>query len=155
VNSLLADGCEAGYFGGAHTQSTATYLGSHRCFDDEGGSFSSTILSDNRAHENPSVPGFITAVGAAPQWWRISATGGSCTNDPVISLTMSGGTSGCYRLTLITNLGQWSSTVSGGSASISLGSGAYSDGTDVYIVVEKICNTNVREAASYTVTYHL
>jgi len=155
VDNWAASGCEQNGPTGNHTQDTAYDLGSHRCFDDEGGSFSGSILSDARAHENPAVTGFAPGVGAAPTWWRAYASGGTCTNDTEINLTMSGGTSGCYRLTYITNNGQWSATVMNGSARIALGSGSYSDDTNVYFVVEKVCGINVRERADYVVGYHL
>jgi hypothetical protein len=154
VDGFASNGCEQGYNAVYYSESTAYYLGSYSCFDDEGGSFSGTILSDARVH-SPAANGRDPNTGAAPQWWRAFASGGACTNDPDMTITMAGGTSGCYRLSFKTDKGTNSATIVNGSARITLGSGAYSDDTNVYFIVEKICSTTIRERAVYTVTYHL
>jgi hypothetical protein len=155
VDGNPRNGCEQEDTQTNHTQETAKDLGSRSCRDTDGGSFSGTIYSDAREHANPEAAGFDPDTGAAPLWFRVFASGGVCSNDPAVSLTMTGGTSGCYKLTLRTNLGTHEKTITNGSASIVLGSGSYSDGTNVFFTVEKTCGTSVREVASFTATYHL
>jgi hypothetical protein len=156
VDGNARNGCEQEDTQTNHAQDTAKDLGSHSCRDTDGGSFSGTIYSDAREHANPEAPGFDPDTGAAPLWFRVFASGGDlCQNDPAVSLSMTGGTSSCYKLTLFTNLGAHEKTISNGSASIVLGSGSYSDGTNVFFKVEKTCAKTVREVASFTANYHL
>ncbi|MFN8590040.1 MAG: hypothetical protein U0031_01180 [Thermomicrobiales bacterium] len=155
VNGSSADGCEASGFAN-HTWDTAFSLGSVRCFDDEGGTFSGKIVSDARVHEAPSVPEFNSFTGAAPTYWVIYASGGACSNDPFMSISMPGAINGCYQLTFFSDKGTWSTPVTNGAGSISLGSGSYSDGTYVRFKVEKTCSSaTVKEERNYSVTYHL
>lgn len=155
VNGDPSDGCEREDTQANRTQATAKDLGSFSCRDTDAGSFTGTIYSDGREHTNPEPAGFNPDTGAAPLWFWAFADGGACQNDPAISLSMTGGTSGCYTLTFKTNLGTEVRTVTNGAASIVLPSSSYSDDTPVYFKVEKTCGKNVREAASFTVNFHL
>jgi hypothetical protein len=156
VNGNPADGCEQESTFTAHTSATASNLGTHSCTDSVGGGFSGTFLSDARGHEGPDIPGFDPSVGAAPHWFVAFGSGGLfCQNDPALSLTMTGGTSGCYEMSIITDKGTHNATVIDGAASIVLPASSYNDGTNIYFLVKKTCGTNAREAAAYSATYHL
>ncbi|MFN8661024.1 MAG: hypothetical protein U0075_03985 [Thermomicrobiales bacterium] len=156
VDSNPANGCERQYTDGAHTQGTAFPLGSVGNCDSNAETPVRTIYSDARVHANPSVPAFNIATGAAPQWWVVNAPGGVlCQNDLDVTLNMTSGTGNCYRLMVQTNQVTLTAQTSGGVAHIQHGIGAYISGTPVFFMVEKICGTNVREAASYTIMYHL
>jgi hypothetical protein len=158
INNDWVDGCEiADTVPPGHTMQTASYLGSKSCLDSDTGVFSGRILSDSRTHLNPAVQGFDPAVGAAPDWWHVFASGGFCTNDFSVTFTVTGGSAQvCYRCTIITNTLTRSVTVTGnGSASMNGGSGAYSDDTSVFFTIEKICGLPTQEEVTYTVNFHL
>jgi hypothetical protein len=62
----------------------------------------------------------------------------------------------CYKVTFILSNGTHNTTVSGsGMATITAGSGAYADGSTVYVKVEKTCSTVVREDVTYSIQFHL
>ena len=154
VNGNTADGCEKAGTGGYHSESTAYYLGELSCSDSSTGGFDGVIHSDKRAHITPTVEGFNATSGATPQWWRVFATGGACSNDPSISFSI-GGTPNCYKLTFKTNKNTWTTMANPSTGYITLGSGSYDDGTSVYFAVEKVCQTTTGESAAYSVRFHL
>lgn len=163
VDNNPSNGCERNHPtppGHTQTIAAAAYRGSKSCSDGAStDSFSATLLSDTRVHTNPPVDSFSATVGSAPDFWRVYADGGLCVNDLDVTITTVGGSSAnkCYRLTVITNNGPRSVDVSGsGSANISSGSGSYSDDTDIYFKIEKICAAGTpQEAVTYTIRYHL
>lgn len=158
VNNSADDGCEQqDSASGGHTQATSTARPSHDCADANVDTFMGTVVSDARVHANPSVPGFVTSVGAAPDWWSVPAAGGTfCVNDVSATLTVTGGTPSCYRLTVLTDRNTTSASANAaGTATLSLGSGSYSDGSTIYFRVEKTCSLPARESVSYAVSYHL
>jgi hypothetical protein len=162
VNNNPTDGCEMfDTLAEKRVQDKSISLGNHSCFDDNGGIFNGVMYSDARSHQNPSAPGFDPAVGAAPHWFLINATGGGgCVNDLQVDLVM-GGTSDCYRLSVYTNLKQASVPIKSAGpgqpnrASITLGVSSYTDNSQIFFKVEKTCGPNVREVAEYGASYHL
>lgn len=157
VNGNPADGCEQESTFAAHSRETAASLGSRSCLDTDRGSFSGTIFSDDRDHD-PSIPGYNPDTGAAPHWWKVFANDSQffCLNTVELSLTMTGGSNGCYRVTAITDKTSQSADVVDGTARISLGpSGQYTTKTNVYFSLEKTCGREVREAASFTAGFNL
>ena len=160
VDGDPGNGCEQVLTGaGNHTSGTAKFASpaTQDCFDSSSGGFSGTIASDARAHANPNVPGFDAATGSAPQFWKVTATGGSiCQNGLDVLITMTGATSNCYGLTVTTDQGSHAAVVVNGAARINPGdTGIYSDDSTILFKVEKTCGTSVREVADYTVSYHL
>jgi hypothetical protein len=159
VDNNAADGCERPDANPpGHNQAAASSLGS-KDNNDTNASFNQVIISDGRVHTNPAIDGFNNTTGAAPDWWSVNATGGTFgINDYVVTFTTNGGSGAapCYTITIITNSKTQSCTTSGsGSCSINSGSGAYTGGTTVYFKVEKTCSSATREAATYSVQYHL
>lgn len=160
-NANPADGCEQPDTPDDHTQSTATELGNSDCYDGDGippggGGPSGNIASDTRAHV-PAINGFASSVGAAPDWFHTFNTGGSfCQDDFSVTLTVQGSSyPSCYKLSVVTSNGTWAqNTDATGRTTISSGSGSYSDGSDIYLVAEKVCSTAQIEAVSYTITGH-
>ena len=161
VDNNPGNGCEQVLTGAAnHTSGTAKFASpaTQDCFDSSSGGFSGTIASDARAHANPNVPGFDAATGSAPQFWKVTATGGSiCQNGLDVLITMTGATSNCYGLTVTTDKpATFAAPVVNGTARINPGdTGIYSDDSTILFKVEKTCGTSVREVADYTVSYHL
>jgi hypothetical protein len=160
VDNNPANGCEwLDAVPPGHEQPSAAYRGSKECFDGSSSdTFSSMVLSDSREHRNPAISSFAGWVGAAPDYWRVFGDGGLfCQNDYWVSFsTNGGGATPCYQCTIITNKKTSSVVVNGaGNATMSSGSGSYSDDTDIYFKIEKICNLPVQEAVNYTVSYHL
>ena len=160
VDGNPGTGCEQVLTGAAnHTSGTAKFASpaTQDCFDDSSGGFTGTIASDARAHANPTVPGFDASTGSAPQFWKVTASGGSlCQNGLDVQITMTGATSNCYGLTVTTDKASYAAVVVNGTARINPGStGIYSDGTTILFKVEKTCGTSVREVADYSVSYHL
>ncbi len=160
VDGDPSNGCEQTYTGGGHTkdENVAISLGNMSSCASSAVTPASTIYSDARIHTNPQVLAFNVATGAAPQWWVVNATGdGFCGNDLDVTLNMTGATGNCYKLTVLANDGvkTWTAQTSGGVAHIHEDAGAYASGTQVFFKVEKTCSSSVREAASYTITYHL
>lgn len=162
VNKSAADGCELLHpTPPGHTQATAADRGGKPC--DDGGSrdtFSNSLLSDARVHQNPAVTSFSGTVGSAPDVWHVRASGGTfCINDYDVTLTTTGGGgTACYKLTFQTNKTTATITVNGngsGNTNNGGGSGSYSDGSDIYFTVEKICSLPIQEKVNYTVSYHL
>lgn len=158
VDNSAANGCEqTDVPTGNHTLPAATGLGSHDC-NDTTISYSGVILSDARAHASPAVVGFDSTSGSAPDYARITATGGPfCSNDVSFTLSTSGGTASlCYRLTIMTNVGNFTCTTTGNSSCpISQGSGSYADNSTVVFKVEKTCSSATREHVNYLVQGHL
>jgi hypothetical protein len=144
---------------GNHTQSSAAAQGDLACFDSQTFTITGVLPSDKRVHESPAIVGFDAASGSAPDWYAIHATGGlTCQNDVVATLTVSGsGSPTCYKLTVITDKHTYTAqTLSSGVATINqTGGGQYSNDTDIYFEVQKICSTSVVEAPTYTITGHL
>jgi hypothetical protein len=161
VNGDVTDGCEQLQSDAATTQSNATSLGSISCNDGNGDtvSYTGSLLSDTRVHEFPSILGFNPEVGSAPSWRSIDAIGGTfCEDDVVLTLSVTGSEhpAGCYQLTAITNKETYSATTdSTGTASINETNGQYSDGTTIYLEVQKVCSTTVTEAVTYSVNGHI
>ncbi len=160
VNGDLGTGCEQSDAPtGNHSSGGAVDLGSLPC--DDGSSnpnISGVMVSDAREHA-PSILGFNTTTGSAPDFYTIYADGGTfCQDDINITLAVSGSSSPtCYKLTADTSKGPYiCQTGSGGSCSISKGSGSYNDNTTILIKVEKTCPAaSVRERVTYSVTGHL
>jgi hypothetical protein len=160
VDTKAANGCEvADAVPPGHSQPTAASRGSKSCSDTASrDTFNAGVTSDQRVHKNPAVDSFNGTVGAAPDWWIIHADGGFlCEDDYSVTLTtMGGSTSSCYTATFISNKTTDSVTVNGSSwGTMSGGSGSYSDGSDIYIKVEKTCSSPAPEKVSYQVDYHL
>jgi len=160
VDQSPVNGCEVlDFIPPGHGQPTAGSRGSKPCNDDSSAdSFGSGVPSDRRAHINPPVDSFSGVVGAAPDWWVVHADGGTfCLDDYEVSFSTSGGSAAsCYRLTFITNKTTNIITVSGsGSGVVSGGLGSYSDGSDIYFKIEKVCPSPTPENVRYTVSYHL
>jgi hypothetical protein len=164
VNNNPNDGCERAHGSTpGHSQGSATARGNTDCNDgDSQDTITGVILSDSRVH-SPGVTGFNTTVGAAPDWWSRYDQGNPscflcfCTDDYSITFTTSGGgNTPCYQLTFYTDNTTNSVTVTGnGSATMSGGSGSYTDGSTVYFEVQKICSLPVQEAVNYAISYHL
>ncbi len=141
-----------------HNMQTALSRGAKSCNDGASNdTFSGHVPSDARVHQNPAVDSFNGAVGAAPDFWSVTATGGVCVNDYSIDFTTAGGgNANCYKISFITNNLTDSRTISGaGTVSFGGGSGSYSDNTTVYFKIEKTCPLPTQEAVSYSVHYHL
>ena len=160
VDDDASDGCEvADDPTGNHEVTSATDLGSVSCHDDSSAqNLSGVIPSDARAHEDPSVPGFLPLTGAAPDYWTIVGSGGSCYNDLNLTLTLTGAkTPSCYTLTATTTgHGPYSCTPSTtNTCSISNGSGSYDDGATIVWHLEKTCSVATKEDVAYTITGHL
>ena len=154
VDGNEANGCEALYTSGAHTQETATRLPEQDCTG-SGVTPSRTLFSDQRTHENLQVAAFNTAKGAAPQWWVIKGTGGFCNNDLNVTLNLSTGSGHCYKLTVKAGINAWTAQTVNGVANITRNAPAYQDDTDIFFGVEKTCDASTREAATYTIAYAL
>ncbi len=101
--------------------------------------------------------GFDAVTGSAPDWYQVAATGGLCFDDLSFTLQMVNSSfPTCYKLTVITDRSTFTaSTDATGLATITSGSGSYSDNTTVYIKVEKTCSTASVEDVDYTVDFHL
>ncbi len=162
VNGDPADGCEKSDTPtGNHQEALATYVGSLPCTDGSSNpNVRGTMHSDTRVHENPAVPGFVIASGAARDWYRIYADGGSlCQNEVVLTLAVSGtGNRACYKLIAKTNKGTNTCTTnSAGSCTINQnGTGEYSDNTNIFLTVEKTCSSaSAVGSVTYSITGHL
>ncbi len=159
VDQRLDNGCEIlDILPPGHTQSSASYRGEKDCWDGSSSdTFDEYLMSDRRAHANPPVVPWNGTVGAAPEWWKVRATGGVCTNDYLVTFSTSGGSAlSCYTLTIFTNKGSNSVTISGNSwNSMSGGTSSYSSDSDIYFLVEKTCTSPSPERVHYTVSYHL
>jgi hypothetical protein len=157
VNQLLPDGCEQLQPLAAHDQSTAAPLGSVPCNDLPLSSFNGVLYSDSRIHQ-PAITGLDPSVGTAPEWYSVNATGGLfCIDDFSLTLTITGSSQpGCYKLTMITDKTTVTAVPdSSGTATISGGSGSYSDGSTIYFKIEKACPLPFQEAINYNVNFHL
>jgi hypothetical protein len=159
VDGMASSGCERiDSPTGQHTQTAAVSLGSLPCTDASSAfPTSGAVPSDTRQHTNPAVTGFDTISGSAPDWFHILATGGTfCTDD--ISFTLNVTTpapASCYRARIITDRMMLSCTASGsGTCTITAGSGAYTDGSDIYIVVDRTCAASFTNM-TYTFNGHL
>ena len=151
------NGCEVSGGVANHTMETAATAtpATQGCDDAVTGGFIGMIASDGRAH-SPAVEGLDPVTGAAPQWWKVRATGGQCVRDLSVELTMSRATRNCYRLTVTTDKGEVSAVWNGGIEVTGTGTGAYTPDTDIHVKMEKFCSvTTVREAAVYSVSSHL
>jgi hypothetical protein len=158
VDGDPANGCEVvDAPAGNHTQQQAISLGSISCEDASSLTIDGIIPSDDRVHANPAVTGFDTIRGAAPDWFVVRATGGLCQNDIVATLTVSGTAIPiCFQLQVITNKFTYSAIANGsGIATINHTLAQYSDDTDVYFEVSKICSSSVNDVTSYTLSFHL
>jgi hypothetical protein len=142
-----------------HSVATAVNLGSVSCHDDSSAqNLSGVIPSDDRVHENPSVIGFNSATGSAPDYWTIVGSGGTCDDDLNLTLTVSGSEQAtCYMLNATASSGESynCAITSGTSCSISNGSGSYNDGDTINWWVSRTCTAATPEAPTYTITGHL
>lgn len=149
MNDDLTDGCEQFDPFPNHTRETAHDLGSLDCFDEQTGTFSGAIYSDTRVHDNPPPPGRAL-------WYKVHAIGSvGCLNDPRVTLTMTGGTSGRYQVTMITDKAEESRTVVNGVAHLQMGSASYSGNTTVFFKVEKHLLTASPELAFFDAEFNL
>jgi hypothetical protein len=142
-----------------HNQASAGDRGSLSCTDTSTDTILGFLLSDSRAHTNPTVGSFSAQVGSAPDYYRVAANGGLlCVNDYAVSFGTSGGNSltQCYQCTIITDKKTQSVTATGNDlVQMTSGSSSYSGGTDIYFKIEKICSLPRQEAIRYQVMYHL
>jgi hypothetical protein len=162
VDKNMGNGCEAvDAPQGNHTVSTAAHEPDVSDCDSGGVdfSFTGTLLSDTRVHENPAIVGFDTASGSAPDWYTFKGVGHTlCQNDLVLTLTVNGSSSpACYKMTVITDKVSYScQTNSSGTCNINHNSGGqFSDDTMINVEVQKTCSTSVTENVTYTVSGHL
>lgn len=160
VNQDASDGCEKVDAPiQNHATTTATNLGSVSCHDDSSAQNLSGIMpSDDRVHENPGVIGFNPATGAAPDYWTIVGSGGTCDDDLNLTLTVTGSSKAtCYMLNATASSGENynCAITTGTSCSISNGSGSYSDGDTIDWWVSRTCSAATPESVSYTITGHL
>ena len=81
VNGNPNDGCEVSDSPtGNHIKADATYLGSFPCYDSSSNpNIAGKLVSDGRTHESPGVSGFDSSSGSAPDWYKLTASGGICT----------------------------------------------------------------------------
>lgn len=156
VDANPGNGCEVtDPTTGNHTVANAAGATNQNCNDGVMQTITGHLISDTRVHENPAVTGFDATTGSAPDFFVFNATGGlTCQNDIAATLSVPGGGS-CYKLTFMTNLGNYTATTSGGTAVINQGSGAYSDNTPMVIEIQKTCSTVVTGDASYSLQFHL
>jgi hypothetical protein len=112
---------------------------------------------DARIHEDPSVDGFSTSTGSAPDYYSLFGTGGTCDDDINMALTISGASDPtCYTLTAVTDNGTYTCTADNtGACSFSNGSGSYGDNSTIVMNVTRTCATPTPEAVSYTIVGHL
>jgi hypothetical protein len=175
VNGVLSDGCEVpGICPSSqnnqvcpvddHTQSNAANAGSYPCTDSSSAqNITGTISSDDRAHQ-PPVDGFDTVTGSAPQYFKITGTGGVCQNDANLNLSMVAPAKqlACYTLHLLTDKnganGQTCQTDATGHCSITNGSGSYGDGDTMLVWVTKDPSCTAAgfpDQGAFTITGHL
>jgi hypothetical protein len=166
ADGLTSTGCEVPDVPlGHHTQAAALDLGSRPCDDDTsdpgvgGPTQPARVVSDTRIHSAPDVLGFNSQTGAAPDWFRLTGSGGSlCLNDVNLTLQVANSAApGCYRLTVITNSTTLVQDTNGsGTATVTAGLGTYESGSTLYVMVEKKCLTSeLFEDVAYTVSGHL
>jgi hypothetical protein len=162
VNNSVTDGCEVlDNPQSNHDSGHDTNWGSFGASDDD---FSTTITgmipSDQRTH-TPAVAGFNAADGYARDYLTIKGTGSCdtfiCENDIDMKLQINGGHGGCYMLTVITDKSgtQTCATNGNGFCEISDGSGSYSDGDQIVLIVDKTCSSATIESVSYGISGHL
>ncbi len=173
VNDNPSDGCEwQDSPQGDHTMGSAVSLSSlDNCGTSNIDQTGQRMLSDTRVHENPSVAGFDTFSGSAPDWVSVQGTGGSCSNDAQLTLTL-GGTNFpyCYALTFYappypsspptcdsSSAGSCTCVVDiTGTCQTNPGDNVnYSNGDLLYWEVSKICDTSSTEVVAYGVSGHL
>lgn len=163
INNNPSDGCEVTDGDPAlHTPgSPAGDRGSKSCVDgDSVDVLTGTIMSDSRQHLSPGVVGFVSSVGAAPDYWEVVGSGGVCVNDIAFTFTTSGGgNTACYLFLVETDRYSDARTLTG-AQTLTLAAGdlinpAYGNGQTIQITVQKICSLPVQEAVSYLISYHL
>jgi hypothetical protein len=182
VDGDETDGCEVPAVPqGDHEESSAGNAGTAPECDDGGIQFtvSGNLPSDTRVHEDPSVAGFDSTTGSAPDWFALTPIQGSlCDNDIVMQLCVTGSSfPSCYELTVITNeftLGCQTNTSgccppdpnpAGSCGGTTTGSGIcqnngqeFSDTspeTPILIEVSKTCSTSMSDDAKFNVGGHL
>jgi hypothetical protein len=142
-----------------HNVASALSLGSQSCNDANIFTFTGVVPSDTRVHANPTVTGFDTASGSAPDFFVIQGTGGlTCIDDLSATFTVTGSASPtCYSLVISTDLLTLSCQASAaGTCTIIHGSGAYSDNSNIYFEIQKTCTAAaVHERVNYQVMGHL
>ena len=163
VDDNPADGCEKEDSPlGNHTQATAINIADAGlpCSDSSSTfSLNGIYISDQRTHQDPSVAGFDTPSGSAPDWFTVVGTGGTSARTTSASACRFYGSSfpTCYTITFTTSSGKSysCSTSSSGACTISEGSGSYSDGDTLYWEVTKTCPSSQSEYVTYNVAGHL
>jgi hypothetical protein len=169
VNNSATNGCEVtDPTTGNHSTNTATSLGDIACYDGSSDpNITGRLPSDSSVHASPSVAGFVTATGSAPDYYNIHAVGQSsafnpCVDNIDLTLKMSGTTHAtCYHLHIDTDNNTYDcDTDSTGTCQINPGgSGNYNDDTTISVIVSKRnitgCSATARENPSYTVKGHL
>lgn len=126
---------------GHHTLATAFGAGSNTCSDSDAFSASGVLPSDTRPHA-PAIVGFDAVSGSAPDFLVVDATGGNlCLNNLSLTLAVSGAANlACYRLDVTTDKNTYSCTTgSNGNCTVNDGSGSYSDGSTITLVVSRTC----------------
>ena len=164
VDKNPANGCEKAHPGTYHSIGGAYYAGSQDCGDGLNGTISGYIYSDARTH-NPSIQSFNKTVGSAPDVYQVYATGsGGCYNNYGYTVTTTGGAAGtsCYRFTFDTDTITSTVTMSGSDSKSASDDCSvvdltcdYSNGSYIYITMEKICSLPVQEAVHYSIGFHL
>jgi hypothetical protein len=157
VDAMTSNGCEvADAPTNNHTSATATAVGDRSCSDSSTISLSGRLTSDTRTH-NPAVPAFDATKGAAPDFFKVNATGGlTCVNDIGVTLTITGAGTGanCFRLDIVTtDVTTNCQTNAAGTCTITSGSGSYNDDSTITLSVSRTCSAAPVDAR-YTVTGH-
>jgi len=155
VDHAAANGCEVTDSPlNNHTLLTEVNLGSKSCQDGDVLAVAGLMVNDQRVHLSPSIAGFNSVSGAAPDFFGIHLGGGLCTNDVSLTLTLGAAAGSCYQLSLITTGATYTCSTTSGTCTISQGSGSYVDDTDAHIKVERTCSSATTQSLSYNVSGH-
>jgi hypothetical protein len=162
VDGDPTDGCEVAESDpNDHLQSMPTKFPDTDCNDGTSqNSFSGHLLSDLRAHANPTVAGYDPVAGAAPHYFAVFSSGGTfCQDDYSLTFTTTGGADvPCYKATIITDKIVNTVYITGaGSGTVTGGAGSYTDNSTIVFAIEKSCSSgSVGDAdVAFTVSYHL
>lgn len=156
----MENGCETLDSDGNYSQDAATNLGQWGCSNMDTQTFTGHIISDGRTH-SPTPTGF-NAFGSVPDYWKVKATGGTCSLDYSVAITMrpvagTPSTRQCYRLSFTTNKGTRTGDNNGNQTTTITNpdSDTYSSNTMIYFKIEKICDLAYPADIEYTVAFHL
>lgn len=141
---------------GNHSTANAASAGSNSCSDSSTINQSGVLPSDTRVHEMPAVADFNVASGFAPDFLKVTATGGlTCVNDIGLTFTVTGTAPlTCYRLSVTTDKGVYGcDATAAGTCTVTSGSGSYSDDTTIVLSVTRTCAIT-GASGSYRITGH-